>query len=104
RPLDDAPMAGDGGARAGWHITWDRNASAAAPADLVPFDNLLGYFSGGGAGSAPHLLWDPFTGRIAPVFSAPSRSKSFVNAPGGVETNRKGNVCIQIESLFFPYC
>ncbi|MFD0531926.1 hypothetical protein ACFQ1I_43840 [Kitasatospora arboriphila] len=22
----------------------------------------------------------------------------------GVETNRKGDVCVQIESLFFPYC
>jgi hypothetical protein len=102
--LDDAPMTGDGGARAGWHITWDKNATAANPADLVPFDNVLGYFIGSGAGSAPHLLWDPFTGRIAQMFSATSRSKSFVNLSGGVETNRKGNICIQIETLFFPYC
>jgi hypothetical protein len=27
-----------------------------------------------------------------------------MNAAGGVETNRKGNVCIQVETLFFPYC
>lgn len=104
RQLDDAPMVGDGGARAGWHITWDRNATAAAPQDLVPFENLSNYFAGPGAGSAPHLLWDPFTGRIVQFFAANSRSKSFVNAPGGVETNRKGNVCIQIEILFFPHC
>ncbi|MFD8596959.1 hypothetical protein ACFV1L_18355 [Kitasatospora sp. NPDC059646] len=102
--LDDAPMAGDGGARAGWHITWDRNATAAAPADLVPFDNLVQYFAGSGAGSAPHLLWDPFTGRVAQFFSATSRSKSFVNKAGGVETNRKGNLLVQIETVFFPYC
>jgi len=102
--LDDAPMAGDGGARTIWHITWDKNATAAAPADLVPFDNLVGYFTSSGSGAAPHLIWDPFTGRIAQMFSATSRSKSVINAPGGVETNRKGNVCIQIETLFFPYC
>jgi len=102
--LDDAPMAGDGGARTIWHITWDKNATAAAPADLVPFDNLVGYFTSSGSGAAPHLIWDPFTGRIAQLFSATSRSKSVINAPGGVETNRKGDVCIQIETLFFPYC
>lgn len=102
--LDDAPMVGDGGQRVIWHITWDKNATAAAPADLVPFDNLVGYFTSGGAGMAPHLIWDPFTGRIAQMFSATSRSKAVVNAPGGVETNRKGDICIQIEILFFPYC
>ncbi|GAA5021927.1 hypothetical protein GCM10025734_77670 [Kitasatospora paranensis] len=104
RQLDDAPTAGDGGCRTIWHITWDRNATADAPADLLPFDTLAGYFAGDGAGVAPHLLWDPFTGRAVQYFAATSRSKSVVNAPGGVETNRKGNVCIQIESLFFPYC
>jgi hypothetical protein len=104
RQLDDAPTAGDGGCRTIWHITWDRNATADAPADLLPFDTLAGYFAGDGSGAAPHLLWDPFTGRVVQYFAATSRSKSVVNAPGGVETNRKGNVCIQIESLFFPYC
>jgi hypothetical protein len=97
-------MAGDGGSRTIWHITWDKNATAAAPAPLVSFDNEVAYFASGGTGVAPHLTWDPFTGRIAQFFSATSRSKSVINAPGGVETNRKGNVCIQIEILFFPYC
>ncbi|MEV8099907.1 peptidoglycan-binding protein [Kitasatospora sp. NPDC085879] len=104
RQLDDAPMTGDGGSRTIWHITWDRNATAEAPADLVHFDTLADYFAGSGSGIAPHLLWDPFTGRCAQFFAATSRSKSVVNAPGGVETNRKGDICVQIESLFFPYC
>jgi len=102
--LDDAPMQGDGGSRVIWHITWDKNASASSPAPLVSFDDEVSYFASGGTGVAPHLVWDPFTGRIAQFFSATSRSKSVINAPGGVETNRKGNVCIQIETLFFPYC
>lgn len=105
-PLTDtAPTTHDGRARTIWHITWDRNATAAKPQDLVPFDNLVSYFtSAAGRGSAPHLLWDPFTGRIAQFFPATSRSKSVVNLPGGVETNREGDVCIQIETVFFPHC
>ncbi|WP_274558031.1 peptidoglycan-binding protein [Streptomyces spiramyceticus] len=87
-----------------WHITWDRNASAAKPADLVPFDTLVRYFTGAGRASAPHLLWDPFTGRIAQFYPANSRSKSVVDAPGGTRTNRAGRVVLQVETLFFPHC
>lgn len=97
-------MDGMGGPRATHHITWDRNASASAPADLVPFTNLVGYFSGGGAGSAPHLLADPFTGRIAQFIPANQSARALVNASGGVETNRHGTANIQIEWLFFPHC
>jgi hypothetical protein len=103
-PLDSAPMVGDGGARVVWHYTGDRDATASAPQDLVPFSNLRAYFRDGGAGMAPHLLWDPFTGKVVQYFPATSRAKAVKNAPGGVETNRKGDVTIQIEVLFFPYC
>ncbi|WP_328404012.1 peptidoglycan-binding protein [Streptomyces sp. NBC_00390] len=87
-----------------WHITWDKNATAAKPADLVPFDALVRYFTGAGRASAPHLLWDPFTGRIAQFYPANSRSKSVADAPGGTRTNRAGRVLLQVETLFFPYC
>lgn len=97
--------ATDGGpAKAIAHITWDRNASAAKPQDLVPYENLRSYFAGGGKAVAPHLLWDPFTGRITQFVPANSRSKSLADAPGGTRTNRAGSVVIQIEALFFPYC
>lgn len=95
----------DGGpAKAIPHITWDRNASAAKPADLVSYETLRSYFSGSGKGVAPHLLWDPFTGRITQFVPANSRSKSLADAPGGTRTNRAGSVVIQIEALYFPYC
>jgi hypothetical protein len=100
---DHAPTSG-GPAKAIAHITWDRNASAASPADLVPYENLASYFSGSGASVAPHILWDPFTGRFTQFFPADSRSKSLVDQPGGTRTNRAGSVVIQIEALFFPYC
>lgn len=95
----------DGGpAKAIAHITWDRNATAARPADLVPYENLRSYFAGGGRTVAPHILWDPFTGRITQFVPANSRSKSLVDTAGGTRTNRAGKVVLQIEALFFPYC
>jgi hypothetical protein len=95
----------DGGvAKAIAHITWDRNASAAKPQDLVPYTTLRSYFAGGGAGVAPHILWDPFTGAVTQFVPANSRSKSLADAPGGTRTNRAGSVVLQIEALFFPYC
>lgn len=82
----------DGGpSRAVWHITSNSNDHT--------FTNELGWFTGGGADVAPHLLWDPFTGQIAQMFPADSRSLSLQNA-GAVRTNRTGRYCIQIETVF----
>lgn len=100
---DHAPTDG-GPAKAVGHITWDRNATAAKPIDLVSYEALRSYFSGGGKGVAPHILWDPFTGRFTQFVPASSRSKSLADAVGGTRTNRAGSVVIQIEALFFPYC
>ncbi|MFJ2733677.1 endolysin [Streptomyces sp. NPDC087317] len=100
---DHAPTDG-GPAKAIAHITWDRNGTATAPLDLVPYENLRSYFSGGGRAVASHILWDPFTGRICQFLPANSRSKSLVDLPGGTRTNRAGSVLLQIEALFFPYC
>jgi hypothetical protein len=91
-------------AKAIGHITWDRNATAAKPQDLVPFANLKSYFTGGGVGMAPHILWNPFSGGFAQFYPANSRSKSVVDVAGGTRTNRAGKVVIQVEALFFPYC
>jgi len=100
---DHAPTDG-GPAKAIAHITWDRNATAAKPVDLVPYTSLRSYFAGGGAGMAPHILWDPFEGHFTQFVPANSRSKSLVDAPGGTRTNRAGSVVLQVEALFFPYC
>lgn len=80
-----------GPSRVVWHTT--SNVS-----DHV-FGNELGWFTDGGADVAPHLLWDPFTGEIAQLFPADSRSLSLQNA-GSVKTNRTGKYCIQIEIVF----
>lgn len=80
-----------GPARATWHITSNTSDHT--------FANELGWFKGGGADVAPHLLWDPFTGQIAQFFPASSRSLSLQNA-GTVRTNRTGTHNIQIEIVF----
>jgi peptidoglycan hydrolase-like protein with peptidoglycan-binding domain len=74
-----------------WHITSNANDHT--------FANEYGWFTGGGADVAPHLLYDPFTGQIAQFFPADSRSLSLQNA-GDVRTNRTGKYCIQIEIVF----
>lgn len=86
------------------HITWDRNATASAPRPWVPYENLVSYFTGTGRNSAPHIIWDPFSGRVAQLYPATSRSKSVVDVPGNTMTNRAGKVVLQIEAVFFPYC
>jgi hypothetical protein len=99
--------ATDGGpAKAIAHITWDKNATAAKPIALVPYENLRDYFSKNSSGKAvaPHILWDPFTGRVCQFFPANSRSLSLADGPGGTRTNRAGSVVLQIEALFFPHC
>jgi len=97
---DTAPTDTQYDPRVIWHITWDKNATAAKPADLVAFDKLVQYFTGSGKGVAPHLLWDPFTGRL---YRANSRSKSVVDTAGGTRTDRTWKVCLQVETLLFPY-
>lgn len=100
---DHAPTDG-GPAKAIGHITWDKNGTAAKPIDLVPYETLRSYFAGAGKGNAPHILWDPFTGRITQFLPANSRSKSLADKAGGTRTNRAGSVVLQVEALFFPYC
>lgn len=90
-PVGNTGAMEGGPARVVWHTT--SNTS-----DHV-FANELGWFTGGGVGVAPHLLWDPFTGEIAQLFPADSRSLSLQN-DGTVRTNRTGKYCIQIEIVF----
>jgi hypothetical protein len=90
-PVGNTGAMAGGAPRAVWHIT--------SNAKDWTFANELGWFTGGGADVAPHLLWDPFTGQIAQFFPADSRSLSLQNA-GSVKTNRTGTYCVQIETVF----
>ncbi|MFG2372544.1 endolysin [Streptomyces sp. NPDC048504] len=89
--IEDTGAMNGGPARAVWHIT--------SNAKDWTFAAELGWFTGGGASVAPHLLWDPFTGQIAQFFPADSRSLSLQN-DGSVKTNRTGKYCVQVETVF----
>jgi hypothetical protein len=89
--LGNTGVMSGGPARAVWHIT--------SNAHDWTFKNELGWFTGGGAAVAPHLLWEPFTGELAQFFPASSRSLSLQN-DGAVKTNRTGVYCIQVETVF----
>lgn len=90
-PVGNVGAMEGGPARATHHTTSN-------PSDWN-FKNELSYFKGSGAGVAPHILADPFTGQIAQFFPADSRSLSLENA-GTVRTNRTGKYNIQIEWVF----
>ena len=89
------------------HVTWDEDTDAAHPLPLVPYERLVDWFGRNpdGKPSAPHILWDPFTGRFTQFLPANSRSKSLADKQGvGTRTNRAGSVVLQIEALFFAHC
>lgn len=49
----------------------------------------------------PHLTWDPFKGRIVQHVPANRAGRALENPPGGVQTNRQGSLCVQIEVVAF---
>ncbi|MFI6443835.1 peptidoglycan-binding protein [Kitasatospora sp. NPDC050543] len=101
---DHAPTDQQYPPRAIAHITWDKNATPSNPQDWESWEDLVSYFTGSGKASAPHIVWDPFTGRVAQLVPANSRSKSVMDLAGGTRTNRAGSVVIQVEAVFFPNC
>lgn len=86
-----------GPARAVWHVTWD---SLGAGGKQPAFDAVANYLKS--AGFAPHLMWDPWTGRIVQFYPATTSARALAHPSGTAETNRMGKVCIQIEVFFSP--
>lgn len=91
RPVGNTGAMNGGPPRATWHATSNDNDWTYAAESA--------YFGSGGAGVAPHLVWDPFTGQICQYFPANSRALALKNATGE-QTNRTGSVNIQIEVVF----
>jgi hypothetical protein len=89
-------MAG-GPPRAVWHITWDE----LGPGGKQPsFDAIAGYLKS--VNYCPHLMWDPWSGKVVQFYPANQSGRALGNMSGGVETNRMGRVCIQVEVFFSP--
>jgi hypothetical protein len=83
--------------RAVWHITWDE----LGPGGKMPsFDAIADYLQR--VNYCPHLMWNPWTGKVVQFYPADQAARALENHAGGVETNRMGSVCIQVEVFFSP--
>lgn len=96
-PQTNGGTPAGGPPRAIWHITWDELGKGGK---LPPFDNVSRYLIS--AGFCPHLMWDPWGGRIIQYYPADRSARAVRNLSGGVETNRMGKVCLQVEAWFSP--
>lgn len=95
RAVGNTSAMNGGAKKATWHAT----ANIKADGKDNAFQLESNYFATGGKGSAPHLIWDPFTGEIAQYFPANSRALALRNY-GSAQTNRSGTYNIQIEVVF----
>lgn len=83
--------------RAVWHITWDELGKGGK---MPSFDAIANYLKN--VDYCPHIMWDPWTGKIVQFYPADQSARALANRTGGVETNRAGSVCLQIEVFFSP--
>lgn len=77
-------------ARAVWHITWDKLTNGQRPS----FSAVSNYLKR--VGYCPHIMWDPFTGKIEQYYPANVGSRALA------AWNQDGKVNIQIEVFFSP--
>lgn len=91
-------MAG-GPPRAVHHITWDAlNSKGERPR----FKNVSNYLVH--EGYEPHLMIDPILGTAVQFMPFNRAAYALRNLDGGVDTNREGSACIQVEWFFSPNC
>lgn len=78
--------------RATWHITWD------VIDPRPPFINVANYLVS--KGYEPTLMWNPETGEF--IEFLPANVGGYALEMKGVETNRMGDINVQIEVYFSP--
>lgn len=54
-----------------------------------------------GAGNEVHFVLHPLTGDLVQILPAHRAARGLVNTAGGVQTNRMGSVCLQVEVIAF---
>lgn len=81
------------------HITWDALGSKG---ERPPFKNVARYLVG--QGYEPHLMIDPILGTAVQFLPFNRAAYALRNLSGGLETNRIGDACIQVEWFFSPNC
>lgn len=70
-------------------------------ADPVRLSAAAGARSLIGSGNEVHFTFNPLTGDIVQILPASVAGRGLVNLPGGVQTNRMGSICLQVEVIAF---
>jgi hypothetical protein len=81
------------------HITWDeldRYGHRPSFTGVAKYLLQMGF--------EPHLLLDPILGDKRAFIRLDRSAYALENRSGGVETNREGSACIQVEWFFTPGC
>lgn len=81
------------------HITWD---ALGPKGQRPPFMNVAKYLVG--MGYEPTVMIDPILGTAVQFLPFNRSAYALQNKRGGVETNRMGDACIQVEWFFTPGC
>ena len=90
--------ANDGGRLVGGPPRWVWHTYEADPARLSA---VVGARALRAAGNSVHFVFNPLSGDIVQLLPASRSRRSLVNSAGGVETNRMGSVCLQVEVIAF---
>ncbi len=84
---DGGSMTG-GPKRVVWHST-ENDPYKTTARTIADYLNRVGY--------QVHIVWNPVTGETIQCIPANRAGRGLRNAAGGVQTNREGDVCVQIE-------
>lgn len=85
--MTSGPMLG-GEPRVIWHTT-ENDPHVTSARTIADYLNRVGY--------QVHLVWNPVTGELIQMIPADRAGRGVRNSSGGVQTNREGQYCIQIE-------
>lgn len=88
---DGGSMIG-GPKRAVWHTT-ENDPKDTTASNIADYLNRVGY--------QVHLVWNPVSGEIIQMIPADRAGRGLRNADGGVQTNREGDVCVQVEVVSY---
>lgn len=84
---DGGSMVG-GPKRAIWHTT-ENDPHKTTAYTIAQYLNRVGY--------QVHIVWNPVTGEIVQMIGSDRAGRGLRNESGGVQTNREGAVCVQVE-------
>jgi hypothetical protein len=87
-----------GGGLVGGPPRWVWHTYEADPAGLSAVEGARSLHA---AGNDVHFVLNPLTGDIAQLLPASVSGRGLKNSQGGVETNRLGTVCLQVEVIAF---